>query len=89
MKVYCELLFGGKTEYEKKDKTTGNKTGVKSYMYNFLEVDNNRQVVNFKTYFSDENLDIKGLALLKPCKVCFEISAMSDFKKFVSVEPIK
>lgn len=89
MKVYCELLFGGKSEYEKKDKTTGSKTGVKSYIYNFLEIDNERKVVNSKSYFNDENLDTSALVLLKPCKVCFEISAMNDFKKFISVEPLK
>lgn len=89
MKVYCELLFGGKSEFEKKDKATGKKTGEKSYIYNFLEVDSERNVVNSKSYFNDENLNITGLILLKPCKVGFEISPMSDYKRFISVEPVK
>lgn len=89
MKVECVLLFGGKSQYDKKDKSTGKKTGEKSYIYNFLEVDSERNFVNAKSYFNDEDLDISKLELLKPCKVVFEISPMSDFKRFVTVNPVR
>ena len=89
MKINCELLYGGKIKYEKKEKETKKKTGEVSYIYNFLEIDNERNIVSSKSYFNDEDLDTSKLELLKPCLVEFEISAMSDFKKFVGVKPIK
>ncbi len=90
MKDYyeCELLFGGKQKYEKKDKATGKKLGIYSYMYCFLEVNQDKNFVNSKTYFSDESFDCSKLQLLKACKVLLDISPMSDFKKFVGVLPL-
>ena len=83
------LIYGGKLVYDKKDKKTKEKTGEKGAMIQLLEVSADKTYVNTATYSVDPNLDVSRLEVLKPCRAKLDISATSDFKKLISIEPLK
>lgn len=88
MKVNFNLIYGGALTYNKKD-ANGNKTREQATMYNLLEPDTDKGIVNSKSYNLDgENpLNIK-IDLLQPCIATIEISATNNYQKLIDIKPV-
>lgn len=86
MIVKVELLYGGKVEFDVKDKVTKQKTGEKQYLYNLLEVDKEKNVVNSAQYFLKNDIDTSEFQLLKPVIAEIDLSVSSNFKILINLE---
>lgn len=89
MEFTTNLIYGGKIVYDKKDKKTNTKTGEKGALIQLLEVSADKSYVNTATYGVEPDFNVSNLEVLKPCRATLDISATSDFKKLISVEPVK
>lgn len=82
-----KVIYGGCLPFYKKDQD-GKRTDKQAYMYNLLDVDEEKGFVNSTTYSSDELFDVRELSVLKPCVAMIEMSVGSKFTKLVGLKPI-
>lgn len=89
MRCDFKMIYGGRLDYQVKDKKTGQKTEQKASMVNLLELTEDKSYVNSTPFNVDINFDTTELECLKPCIATLEISATSNFKKLVDLKPCK
>ncbi len=88
MKVNFNLIYGGCLPYQKKDKE-GNKTNEYATMYNLLELDKEKGIVNSKSFsLAGNNPLFIELDLLSPCIATIDLSATNNYQTLIDIKPI-
>ncbi len=91
MLLSSNLIYGGKSILDKKDVETKKPTGEKSYIFNLLEKDEEKGVVNFIQFFRNEDIDTTNIKLFETVKVDIEINITSKatYKELINLTKIK
>ena len=91
MLLSSNLIYGGKSVLEKKDAETKKLTGEKTFIFNLLEKDDQKGVVNFIQFFRNEDLDTSNLKLFEAVQADIDINITSKttYKELINLTKLK